>query len=129
MYMAQRISQSQIQDLQRDVLNIVSKVDRLKHSIRTEDTRQILNHLQYTLSVLRNMSNSEKVAPASSSFSERNYGPAKVVYNPDGTTRIIHTKELHTTGDGWEGQFDESLLIRPPSYIAPPQSKTYLGRQ
>lgn len=127
--MTQRISQSQIQDLQRDALNMISKVDRLKYSMKTEDSRQILNHLQYTLTVLRNMSNSEKVAPAGSNFSDRNYSPAKVVYNPDGTTRIIHSKELNTTGDGWENQFDEGLLIRPPTFMVPPQSKTYLDRR
>lgn len=125
--MSQRVTQSEIQDLQQDVLNILTKLDNLKYRINTQDNRQLVNHLQYTLTTLRNMSNqilvenSDPYGSSQADYTKLNSG-AKLIYNPDGTTRIVNSSGLHTTGDGWEGQFDESLLLKPPCYMIPPQN-------
>jgi hypothetical protein len=120
-----RLSQAQIQELQNDVLNVMTKVDRLKYQMRTEENRQINTYLQHAIRVLRNMSNREKVAPAGD-FNSRN-SSTKLVYNPDGSTKLVHTSDFHTTGDGWEHQFDERMLVRAPVFMVPPQSKTMQG--
>lgn len=128
--MTHRLSQTEIQTLQDDVLNILSKLESLKYRIASHDQRQLVNHLQYTLTTLRNMSNTvavEKSDPYNVShndYTSSNLSGKKVQYNPNGTTRIIDPVAVHTTGDGWENQFNESLLIKPPCYMMPPQSLT-----
>lgn len=131
-YMSQRISQNEIQGLQQDVLNILAKIEPLKYRINTQDHRQLVNHLQYTLTTLRNMSNTvhvEQSDPYNSShldYAATSASGQKLVYNPDGTTRIVNSATLHTTGEGWESQFDESTLMKPPCFMVPPQNVTGL---
>lgn len=124
--MSQRISQNEIQELQQDVLNLLAKLEPLKYRIGTQDHRQLINNLQYTLTTLRNMSNTVSVEQSDPySSAQLNYTHEtnkKLIYNPDGTTRIVDSKSLHTTGDAWESQFDESLLLKPPCYMVPPQN-------
>lgn len=128
--MSHTISQSRIQELQNDVLKVLDKVEKSKYQIRTHDHRQLVNHLQYTLTTLRNMSNTiavEKSDPYNSYQSDYQAGPhagKKVQYAPDGKAHIIGASDVHTTGDGWEAQFDENLLIKPPCFQMPPQNLT-----
>lgn len=110
--------------LQKSTLSLIDQVEKLRHLLRDEDRKQMVNHLQLTLSVMRNISNSIMLDTAAPSFSDRNNSAAKIIYNRDGTTRIVRSVDLATTGDGWESQFDENLLIRPPTYMRPPASKT-----
>jgi len=126
--MSQRISQKEIQDVQQDVLNVLSKLDTLKYKINTQDQRQMVNHLQYTLTTLRNMSNTvhiEQSDPYNSShlnYAASQVSGQKLKYNEDGTTSFVNSQSLHNTGDGWESQFSESTLIKPPCYMVPPQN-------
>jgi hypothetical protein len=122
--MSKKISQEQIQHLQKATLSIIDQIEHLKHQIRSHDMKQMINHLQLTLSTLRNMSNSIMLDNAAPSFTERNNSNVKVIYNPDGSTRIVRSACLASNGDGWESQFDENLQIRGPTYLRPPASKT-----
>lgn len=122
-----RLSQNEIQELQRDVLNILQKLEPVKHRIAPQDHRQLVNHLQYTLTTLRNMSNTIAVEQSDPYNSMAGQLSAKrVLYNQDGTTSIVDPSSVHTTGDGWENQFDENLLLKPPCFQTPPQNLTSL---
>lgn len=122
----QRISSSQVEGLKNDVLAIINKVDGMKYNMQTQDFRQITNHLQYVMTTLRNVSNIEATQVASPfkyNAMASMTGP-KVQYNPDGTTKIVNVSKVNTTGEAWESQFDQSMLINPPCYMLPPSSLT-----
>uniref|UniRef100_A0A6C0J4X8 Uncharacterized protein n=1 Tax=viral metagenome TaxID=1070528 RepID=A0A6C0J4X8_9ZZZZ len=126
--MSQRISQNELQDLRTDVMNILSKLDTMKYRINSGDHRLLVNNFQYTISTLNNMSNTLTVELSDPYNSGHlNYTPSKsagkhLKYNKDGTSNIIDESEFHTTGDGWEKQFNDSQMINPPCYIVPPQN-------
>lgn len=131
--MSQSLTQNDIQSLQDDILKVIEKIDKKKYQMRNEDYRQLNNHLQYTLTTLRNMSNTifvEKADPYSGYQSDYTtigaVGGKKLTYNADGSTKIIDSRAFHTTGEGWENQFDESMLMKPPCFQVPPQNLTSL---
>jgi hypothetical protein len=135
MYMATQFQHTltfnEIEAMRQQVLGVVSGIHTNKHRIMTQDYRQLNNHLQYVLTTLSNMSNIlavEKSDPYNSRQADYSKVSGlvgkKVVYNPDGSTRIIDNNNINTTGDGWENQFDEGLLMKPPCFQMPPQSMT-----
>lgn len=76
------------------------------------------------MTTLRNISNVQSVEsadPHGYNTVAAFQGP-KVQYNKDGTTRIVQANQVNSTGEGWEGQFDQNLLINPPCYVMPPQN-------
>jgi hypothetical protein len=87
-----------------------------------------MNHFQFALNHLGNMINILSVQssdPRTQYSGWQSTGPARtVIYNPDGSTKIINANEPVSRGEAWETQFDESLLLRPPNYMLPPQSIT-----
>lgn len=137
MYMSQfqhTLTFKEIEGMRQQVLGVMSNIHSNKHRIQSHDYRQLNNHLQHVLGTLSNMSNIiavEKADPYNSK--EADYTQVtgvegkKVVYNPDGTTRIIDPSSVHTTGEGWEQQFDEGLLMKPPCFQMPPQSLTSIA--
>jgi hypothetical protein len=127
------ITQEEINGMSTKVIEILNYIETNKRRIPTHDQRQLSNHLSYVLNTLGNMSNMLAVDKSDPYFSRQgDYGrvaPArKVVYNPDGTTRIVSSGELSTSGDGWEAQFDEGMLMHPPCYQMPPQNITSIPR-
>ena len=125
------ITQEEINGMSSQVISILNYIETHKRRIPTHDQRQLANHLTYVLNTLGNMSNTLAIEKSDPYFSRSgsNTAPArKVVYNPDGTTRIVSAKEVATTGDGWEAQFDEGLLMNPPCYQMPPQNLTSISR-
>jgi hypothetical protein len=121
----------EIESMRQQVLGVMSGIHSNKHRIMSQDYRQLNNHLQQVLSTLGNMTNIltvEKADPYGSSQADYTQVTGvvgqKVVYNPDGSTRIINPNSVHTTGEDWERQFDEGLLMKPPCFQMPPQSLT-----
>jgi len=124
----------EIEKMRNQVLALLTNIDHNKHRIMTHDFRQLNNHLQYALNTLGNMHNImavERADPYSSrhaDYTQVTGVDKKIVYNPDGTTRIISSSQVHATGEDWEKQFDEGLLIRSPCFQMPPQSLTNISR-
>lgn len=129
------LSFEEIEQMRQHVLSLVSSIHSKKHRIMSHDHRQLNNHLQYVLTTLSNMHNImtiEKSDPYGSK--ESNYtqvtgmGGRKLVYNADGTTRVITSSSIHNSGEDWEKQFDEGLLQKAPCFQIPPQSMTSIRR-
>jgi hypothetical protein len=128
------LSSTDVLELERDVLAIIKKVDDKKYYLQNGDFRQLTNHLQYCLTTVRNISQTLAVQQADpyNAFqadytSTNGMTGKKIQYMPDGSVRIVDAKAFNTTGDGWENQFDESMLMRPPCFQTPPQNLTNLS--
>lgn len=98
-----------------------------------------MNHLNFSLETLDNMVNVKRVEmadpyngwaakPGSDYMIDPRATKRTVVYNPDGTTRIVDGSRLDSTGEEWERQFDPSQLIKPPCYMMPPQNLSSIDR-
>ena len=125
------LSFGEIESMRKSVLGLLSNIERNKYRILTQDFNQLNNHLRYTLNILGNMTNIltvEKSDPYASSSAGVSKNSKTVVYNADGTTKIIDSASVHTTGEDWEQQFDAGLLMNPPCYQIPPQSLTSIPR-
>ena len=127
------LSTKDVLELEQGVLNLLSKVDQKKYYLQNGDFRQLTNHLQYCLTTIRNISQTLAVQQADpyNSFqadytSSSGLSGKKVKYMPDGSVKIVDSRALNTTGDGWENQFDENMLVRPPCFQSPPQNLTNL---
>jgi hypothetical protein len=113
------------------VLDVLQYVEQNKHRLRSHDRVKISNHLNYALSTMDNMINIrhvEEADPYNETTGNYQLNPRMsnrtVIYNTDGTTKIVDKSKLNVTGDGWEQQFDENLLLNPPCYVMPPQNLT-----
>jgi len=131
----QTLSFNEIESMRQRVLSMLSWLNTNKYRVRTHDYRQITNHLQYVLTTFGNMTNILAVEQSDPYHSQQaDYtkiaavSGKKVIYNPDGSTRVIDTEGVHTTGEDWERQFDEGLLMKPPCYQLPPQNLTDINR-
>jgi hypothetical protein len=129
------LSFEEIEGMRTQVLNILSNLNTNKHRIMTHDFRQLNNHLQYALNTLGNMHNilaveqSDPYGSQQSDYSQvSGLKGKKVLYNPDGTTRIVDNSDSLGRGEDWEKQFDEGLLMRPPCFQIPPQNLTSIPR-
>jgi hypothetical protein len=129
------LSFGEIQSLKQQVLGIISTIETKKHKVMPHDFRQLNNNLQYTLTTLNNMHNIlavEKSDPYGSRQADYSsmagVGGRTVIYNSDGTTKIVGSNAPNNTGEDWEKQFDEGLLMKPPCFQLPPQSLTNINR-
>lgn len=128
------LSFKEINDMRQQILGVMSNIHTNKHRIMTHDYRQLNNHLQYALNTLGNMSNilavdkSDPYQSKQSDYSKVSGSNKQVVYNADGTTRIIDSNSRNNTGEEWEKQFDEGLLMKPPCFQMPPQSLSDINR-
>ena len=125
------LSLGEIDAMRQQVLKLLSTIERNKYRIMTHDFNQLNNHLKYTLNTLGNMSNIltvERSDPVYGSAASATGQGKMVVYNPDGTTKIINSSTVHTTGEDWERQFDAGLLMRPPCFQVPPQNLTSIPK-
>lgn len=125
----------EIEGVRSQIIKVLDYLHTNRTRIMPHDYRQLSNHLQYTLTTLTNMSNIlevEKSDPYNSyqgDYSKVTGATGRtVVYNQDGTTRIVDPRTVHTTGDGWESQFDQGLLQKPPCFVLPPQSLTSIPK-
>lgn len=129
------IKMEEIDMMRGNILALVDFVYKNRYRMQTEDGKQLTNHLQYSLNVLGNMSNKLQVQLSEPCYSPSCYNtgaagvkaPRTVVYNSDGTSRIVDAQTLPRTNDGWEAQFDSKLLLNPPCYTVPPQTVSNLS--
>lgn len=124
-----------IDRLRQGIRQNISELSLKKGQIPPNDYNLLMNHLNYILDLYNNMINRKKVeqsdpySQTSSSYLQNkiqgtpNAGKQTVIYNPDGTTKLVSQGDLCVTNEGWEAQFDSSLLINPPSYSFPPMNK------
>ena len=132
-YVSAHLTSSEISGLQHKLVDVLDYIHTNRARIRTEDFGQLNNHIRYAMTTLTNMSNILAVESADP-YGKSHYGSAcqksasTVVYNKDGTTRVVSEASLRTTGEGWERQFDGGLLQHPPCFIAPPQSLTSIPK-
>ena len=121
-----------IDKLRLRILKNLQELEEYKHLIRSHDLTKLKNHHNFILSTFDNMINIKKVeqsdpwnnmqhAPNHSGSNSHSDSAKTVIYNSDGTTKVVSNKELASTGEGWEHQFDSSMLVNPPCYIMPPQ--------
>jgi hypothetical protein len=129
------LSFGEIQALKQQVLGIISTIETKKHKVMPHDFRQLNNNLQYTLTTLNNMHNilavekSDHYGSRQADYSSMaGVGGRSVIYNSDGTTKIVGSNTLNNIGEDWEKQFDEGLLMKPPCFQLPPQSLTNINR-
>lgn len=129
------LSFEELEGMRNQILSLIGKINTNKHRIMPHDFRQLNNHLQYTMNTLANMQNvlvverSDPYGSRQSDYTQvTGMQSKKLVYNSDGTTRIIAPHQVHTTGEDWEKQFDEGLLMRAPCFQVPPQNLTSIPR-
>jgi spore germination protein YaaH len=127
---AHSLSSQEIESMRSSIISLLNNINTNKQRIRTSDFNQLNNNLRYALNTLSNMHNFLSIAPAPASPDAGNAWcqSKRVVYNPDGSTRIVDSQQFHTTGEDWERQFDERLQIRAPCYQHPPNTITSIPR-
>lgn len=137
--MEQTLSLPEIDELRNGVMTILRKLELKKHQLRSNDRTKLVNHLNFTLETLDNMVNIKRVEmadpyngwaakPGSDYMIDPRATKRTIVYNPDGTTRIVDNSRLDSSGEEWERQFDQSQLIKPPCYMMPPQTLSSIDR-
>src|SRR3989344_3223083 len=116
----QTLTVKEIDIMRLKVLDLLKFVDTHKARMRSGDRMKISNHLNYALGTMDNMINIRHVEdadpynqPQSKYEMDLQRRDQTVVYNPDGTTTLVSKSNL-STGEGWEAQFDEGVLVRPP---------------
>jgi len=133
-----KLSFKEIENMRNQIITLLSTLNTNKHRMMSHDFRQLNNHLQFALNTLGNMHNIltvERSDPYSSQQANYSGIPGnagmrrKVIYNPDGTTRIVNAGNPYSSNsEEWEKQFDEGLLMRPPCFQVPPQNMTNITR-
>jgi len=137
--MEQTLTLREIDEMRNNVIAILRNLEIKKHLIRSHDRTKLVNHLNFTLETLDNMINIKKVEmsdpynkwsakPGDNYTLDPRATTRTVVYNRDGTTKIVD-KSLHdSSGEEWERQFDESQLIKPPCFMMPPQNLSNISK-
>lgn len=138
-YMEQTLSLPEIDEFRNGIIALLKHLELKKQLIRSHDRTKLVNHLNFSLEVLDNMVNIKKVEMADP-YNRWNAQPTtnymldpranikNVIYNPDGTTRIIDNASRPTNQEEWTRVFDESQLINPPCFMMPPQNLSSIQR-
>jgi hypothetical protein len=129
--MDRRLTIQEMEVMRSKVIELINFIESNKARFQSNDSRELMNHFQYNLNHLGNMINIQSVQnsdPYHQQFSGwQSTGPARtVIYNPDGSTKIINASAPISRGEAWESQFDEGLLLKPPNYMLPPQTITQI---
>jgi hypothetical protein len=131
----------EIDQFRKNIIENISNLNLKKARLRPYDFRILMNYHQYILDTLNNMINvkhAEYDNPYNLNLNNAGknrytlnpfMGEKRVIYNKDGTTRIVTGSDLaRENKEEWESQFDESLLMNPPSYILPPSNVYDIGK-
>jgi hypothetical protein len=129
------LKMEEIDMMRGNLLAMVDFIYKNRFRMDTQDGKQLTNHLQYSLDILSTISNKLQVQLSEPCYSPSCYntgaatpnGPRTLIYTKDGTTRIVDAETLPRTNDGWEAQFDSTLLLNPPCFTMPPQNVTNLS--
>lgn len=124
----------EIDRLRSRLIHNISDLNIMKAKMQSSDFTQLMNYHQYCLDIFNNMINTRKImesdtyAPSTAPFTDDLCvdnpvrGRKTIVYNNDGTTRIVGENDLCTKNEEWERQFSPSLLQNPPLYNLPPSN-------
>lgn len=123
-----------IDQIRHNLLENLRVIEQNKHTIPPDDYTRLINMHQSSLSIFDNLITIRKVARYDS-YVTPGTGVAKhpddrlkVVYNKDGTTKVVRESHLlNTESEPWMKQFDLNLF-NPPSYTIPPQTLTSIPR-
>lgn len=137
--MEQTLSLPEIDEMRKGVISLLRTLELKKHLVRSQDRSKLVNHLNYSLETLDNMVNIKRVemsdpynsyaaAPGTDYRLDPRSTTRTVVYNRDGTTKIVDRGSINSTGEEWERQFDESQLLKPPCFMMPPQNLSSINR-
>lgn len=120
---------SEIDQHRHQIQQVIGRLELQKVKILPNHYRELMNHLQYSLTILDNMitfKNIEENSPYNPQRIGKNgytlAQPSQVIYNQDGTTRIVHPDQKNASSEHreeWETQFDTNIM-NPPCYIQPP---------
>ncbi len=133
------LSFNKIDKLRVRILRNLKDLELNKYHIKSHDLTQLRNHHNFILSTLDNMVNIQKVEKSDPwnniqsindicNEVEVGNNNKTVIYNPDGTTRIVSNTNISKTNGDWEHQFDPSIHMNPPCYIMPPQNLTSINK-
>ena len=113
------LKMSEIEMMRGNLLALNDFVYKNRFNMQQEDGRQLMNHFNYALDILSTMANKVYIQ-----LSEGEPGCKTLIYdlNNSGRTTVVTSDTLPRTTDGWEKQFDDSLLMNPPCYNFPPQN-------
>lgn len=119
----------QLQEIERFrhvVLQLIGETQRQKGRLNTSDYTNLLNHYHFILTIYDNLINIRK-AEDSNPYNPQRVGqngytsaPLSVVYNRDGSTRLVQPGQRRPTQE-WETQFEENVM-NPPCYLHPPSN-------
>lgn len=123
---------TEIDKMRKNIIDNIATLNLKRQTMSPNDFNLLMNTHQYALNLFNNMINTKKVeqqdpyAPTHDCYKKNKHlldpykGKTTIVYNPDGTTRIVSESDLCRTNEEWEAQFDPKLLLNPPSYTFPP---------
>ena len=128
---SQTMGLREIDELRNNIIANLRAIELSKHVIRSHDRVKLVNHHNFILETLDNMINIKRVemsdpynswAADPTDTARLNATTKTIVYNRDGSTRIVECSQLRNRGEEWETQFDETQLLNPPCYMMPPQN-------
>ena len=133
--MEQNISFKKIDEMRVNILKNLKLIESNKHLIRTHDKNILMNYHNFILNTFDNMINILKVENAdpyahtnmNDNLNFSNGVTSTVLYNIDGTSKVINKRNIINSNNDWERQFDENIM-NPPCYSMPPQSLTYIPK-
>jgi len=129
-----RLSLQEIDEHRKTLQQSLARIQMQKVRISPNDYRNLMNYMQFCLTIFDNMINFKEVEENSpynhQRIGQNGYTTARsstVVYNSDGTTKIVHPDEKNQDRAEWEMQFDQNVM-NPPCYIRPPMNVYNIDR-
>lgn len=126
------LSIADIDRLRKRLIDNIGDLNYMKAKFNSNDFTQLMNYHLFCLTIFDNMLNTRKVmesdiyAPTQSPFTDDVCidnpvrGRKTIVYNQDGSTRVVGENDLCRKNEEWEQQFSPTLLQNPPTYSFPP---------
>jgi hypothetical protein len=112
----------------------IGQMTMMRAKFDSSDFTQLMNYHQYCLNIFDNMINTRKVMESDTYYSTQPpvtmdfcvdnpvLGRKMLVWNQDGTTKIIGENDLCRKNEEWERQFTPSMLQNPPMWTFPPSN-------
>jgi len=125
------LNNQEINLMLKNVSALFDQVEKNKYKMPSTSYAEIINYNNMIRNVLVNMHNINQVTAFTHDYNKqhelnRNY---EIVYNRDGSSKIIDKRLKTPIADSWEAQYDDSNNISPPCYMAPPSNLTSINRK
>ena len=128
------LSVTEINQMRNRLIENISELNLKKARIDPHNFNLLSNYHQYSLNVLNNMIQLKAVEEmnpynvnlhnySNKDYTLNPYTGAKNVIQYQNGTEVITTRHLaESNNEEWMNQFNESLLLNPPSYLMPPKN-------